>query len=108
MGEDDNVFLKTLELCQNKSYPPPPKKKSHKIKERGEKKAEECLSGYLMRGSFIYSLVLLYPRAPFTRQSPACIRDCLQETCDTDAEENGPAELAGAPLVTLYSHGFGR
>lgn len=97
-------------MSKQKLPPPaPPQKKSHKIKEKERRKQKECLSGYLMRGSFIYSLqccsipVHLSPGSHL----PAS-ESCLQETCDTDAEENGPAELAGAPLVTLYSHGFGR
>lgn len=102
-------FLKHQSYVKTKLPPrPPPQKKATKLKKRREKrKQKECLSGYLMRGSFIYSLqccsipVHLSPGSHL----PAS-ESCLQETCDTDAEENGPAELAGAPLV--LSHMAGR
>lgn len=96
-------------MSKQKLPPRPPPKKSHKIQEKEKRKQKECLSGYLMRASFVYSLqccsipVHLSPGSHL----PAS-ESCQQETCDTDAEENGPAELSGAPLVTPYSHGFGR
>lgn len=39
--------------------------------------------------------------------SPASKR-CLQQGCDSHAEENGPDELAGGPLVVAHAHGVGQ
>lgn len=32
----------------------------------------------------------------------------LQQSCDSHAEENGPDELAGGPLVVAHTHGVGQ
>lgn len=53
--------------------------------------------------------------APWARQhsqfsapiSPAS-KSGLQQSCDSHAEENGPNELAGGPLVIPHTHGIGQ
>lgn len=39
--------------------------------------------------------------------SPAS-KSCLQQSCDSHTEENGPNELAGGPLVVPHTHGVGQ
>ena len=83
------------------------KKKSRKIKEKEKRKKKECLSGCLMRGSVVYSLWCRSIPAHLSPGSHLPARtSCPQQTCDTDAEERRPAELAGGPLITPHSHGF--
>lgn len=52
------------------------------------------------------SWVLQHPQfsAPI---SPAS-KSCLQQSCDSHTEENGPDELAGGPLVKSHTHGIGQ
>lgn len=44
---------------------------------------------------------------PFSTPVSPAPKRCLQQSCDSHTEENGPNELAGGPLVVPDTHGVG-